>query len=102
MDAKKTTDTAEHSRFKPKTPPVKETILWGHSDIIRTNMLLKIQRPTVYLIWPWASDRHITCPGLQLFNVESPKLTNAVRPNVQGMYQYTKQVIYLALLSKQK
>lgn len=93
--------TLVESQFKQKTWPLQGITL----NVIHTKILFKIQEGShciFYLASHALVNQHITCPQLQLFNVESPKLTNALRPNVPEMYQYTKQAIYLTGLSKQK
>lgn len=88
--------------FTTQTLPLKKlAISPSQRYIIHTNILFKTEEPpVVYFIWPvnMPDVQYITYPLVRLFNVETPKLTNAVWPNVPEMYHYTKQAIYLSLL----
>lgn len=76
-----------------------------YSDIIFLNIwnlrfyFLKSWIVQLYIWFGFQGVQYIICPQLRLFNLETPKHTNAQWANVPEMYQYPKNTIYLPLLT---
>lgn len=76
-----------------------------YGDIIFLNIwnlrfyFLKSWIVQLYILFGFQGVQYITCPQLRLFNLETPKHTNAQWANVPEMYQYPKNTIYLPLLT---